>query len=344
MEAKEVALAEVVLEVVEAEAEAEVALVGETSVFSFKKGTATSERAVNSHTRLLEAAVVEGVSGEVEIMAAAKHLEDLSSRHTADSRDKVEEGTSPSKEVEVDMPNLWVPVEVIPNRAVLLVTVSQVLEDKAVSQVVTVLRAAVSHLVMVVKAVSHPVMVPRAVSQPVMVPRAVNHPVTAARAHSQVVTVVEVVNKVATVEADTAKDRRVATPSLWEVEDIISNRARLLPEDMVSPAAKHNKEAGDQITLHPKVFIANNLVDIQVAVRIHHREEEEVLLVAMEHHLEEEDGLGDIPNIEETLTMWLSVFTYFLPTFGGTYRRHLKTSNRYRSQGCWLIYVMCLLD
>jgi len=339
MEAREVALAGVVL-VVEAEA-----AVGETSVFSFKKGTATSERAVNSHTRLLEAAVVEGVSGEVEIMAAAKHLEDLSSRHTADSRDKVEEGTSPSKEAEVDMANLWVPVEVIPNKAVLLVTVSQiVLEDKAVSQVVTVLRAAVSHLVMVVKAVSHPVMVPRAVSQPVMVPRAVNHPVTAARAHSQVVTVVEVVNKVATVEADTAKDRRVATPSLWEVEDIISNRARLLPEDMVSPAAKHNKEAGDQITLHPKVFIANNLVDIQVAVRIHHREEEEVLLVAMEHHLEEEDGLGDIPNIEETLTMWLSVFTYFLPTFGGTYRRHLKTSNRYRSQGCWLIYVMCLLD
>jgi len=339
MEAREVALAEVVLEV-----EAEVAVVEETFVFSFKKGTATSEKAANSHTRLLEPAVVEGVSEEVEIMVAAKQLEDLSSRHTVDSRDEVEEGTSPSKEAEVDMANLWVPVEVIPNKAVLLVTVSQiVLEDKAVSQVVTVVRA-VSHLVMVVRAVSHPVMVARAVSHPVMVARPVNHPVTAARAHSQVVTVVAVVNKVATVEADTAKHRRVATPSLWEVEDIISNRARLLPEDMVSPAAKHNKEAGEQITLHLKVFIANNLVDIQVAVRIHHREEEEVLRVAMEHHLEEEDGQGDIPNIEETLSTWVSVFTYILPTLCGTYRRHLKTSNGYRSQGCWLIYVMCLLD
>jgi len=280
-----VALAEVVLEV-----EAEVAVVEETSVFSFKKGTATLGRAVNSHTRLLEPAVVEGVSAEVEIMVVAKHLEDLSLRHTADNRDKVELGTSHSQEAEVDMANLWVLVEVIPNKAVLLVTVSQIaLEDKAISQVVTVVRA-VSHLVMVVRAVSHLV----------MVARVVNHPVTAARAHSQVVSVVAVVNKVATAEADTAKDRRVTTPSLWDVEDIISNRARLLPEDMVSRAAKHNKEAADQVTLHPKVFIANSLVDIQVAVRMRHREEEEVLLVAMEHHLEEEDGQGDIPNIEET--------------------------------------------
>jgi len=101
-----VALAEVVLEVVEAEAEAEVALVGETSVFSFKKGTATSERAVNSHTRHLEPAVVEAVSGEVQIMVAVKHLEDLSSRHTVDSRVKVEEDTRQSKEAEVGMVNL----------------------------------------------------------------------------------------------------------------------------------------------------------------------------------------------------------------------------------------------
>jgi len=323
-----VALAEVVLEV-----EAEVA--EETSVFSSRKGTATSERAVNFHTRLREPAVVEAVSGEVEVMVVAKHLEDLSSRHMVVSRDEGEEGTSHSKEAEVGMANLWVPVEVIPNKAVLLVTVSQtVLEDKLVSQLVTVVRA-VSRLAMVVRAVSHLV----------MVARAVNDPVTVAKAHSQVVMVVAVVNKVATVEADTAKHHRVATPRLCQVEDIISNRARLLPEDMVSRAAKHNKEAADQITLHPKVFIANNLVDIQVAVRMHHREEEEVLLVAMEHHLEEEDGQGVIPNIEETLTTWVSVFTYFLPTFGGTYyRRHLKTSNRYCTQGCWLIYVVCLLD
>jgi len=186
-------------------------------------------------------------------------------------------------------------VEVIPNKAVLLVIVSQiVMEDRAVSQVVTEDRA-VSHLAMVV---SHLVTAARAVNNLVMV----------GRADSQVVTVVAVISKVVTVEADTAKDRRAVTLSLWDVGDIISNQPRLLPEDMVNRAAKH--KAADQITLHPKVFIVHNLVDIQEAVRMHHRVEEEVIPVAMEHHLEAEDGQGDIPNIEETLTTCVSVFTY----------------------------------
>jgi len=278
-----VALAEVVLEVKEAEGEA---VVEETYVFSFKEDTATSERAVNSHTRHLEPAVEEAVSVEAEIMVAAQHLEDLGLHHMADSRHKVEEDTNHSKEPEVGMANLWVQVEVIPNKAVHLVTVSQIVtEDKAVSQLVTEVRA-LRHLVMVV----------RALSQPVMVARAVNHLVTRARGDSQVVTVVKVHSKVATVEADTAKDRRVATRSLWDVEDIISNRPRLLQEDMVSRAVNRNKEAEDPITLHRKVFIVNNLVEL--AVLMPHREEEEVLLVAMEHHLVEEDGQEDIPSIE----------------------------------------------
>jgi len=227
-------------------------------------------------------------------------------------------------------------VEPIPNKAVLLVTVSLiVMEDRVVSQVVTEVRG-----------VSHQVMVVRVVILPAMVARPVNHLIMVARADSQVVTVVPVISKAATVEADTAKDRRAATPSLWDVEDIISNRLRLLPEDMVRRAAKPNKEAAYQIILHPKVFIVHNLVDIPlVAVRMHNREEEEVLLVAMEHHLEEEDGQGDIPNIEEPLTTWVSVFTNVLPTFVVPIRRHLKTSNRYRSMSCRrLIFVVCLLD
>jgi len=94
------------LEVEVAEAEAEVALVEETSVFSFKKGTAISERAVNFHTRLLEPAVVEVVLGAVEVMVAAKQQEDLNSHPMVDSRVKVEEDTCPSKEAEVVTANL----------------------------------------------------------------------------------------------------------------------------------------------------------------------------------------------------------------------------------------------
>lgn len=269
-----------VLEVEEVEAEAEVVvvlLVEGTYVFSIKGDIAISGRAVNSHTRLLEVAVVEAVSGEVEIMQVAKHLEDRGLRHMVDSREQ-EEDTSSSKEAEVDTANLWAQAEVIPNKEVLPVTVSQlVTEVKAVSQVVTE-----------AKAVSHLVMVARAVSQLV----------TVVRADSPVVMVVGVVSKMATVVADTLKDRRVATPSLWDVEDILSHRARLLLEDTDSRAVMDNKEAADQVTPHLRVFIVNNLVDIQVAARMRNREEEEVLLVAMEHHLEEEEGQGDIPNIE----------------------------------------------
>jgi len=92
-----VASAEEVSEGGAEEDEAEVVVEG-TSVFSFRGDIATLERAVNSHTIFREQAVVEVVSGEVEIMGVVKLLEDPGSHHMADSRDK-EEDMSHSKQV-----------------------------------------------------------------------------------------------------------------------------------------------------------------------------------------------------------------------------------------------------
>merc|ERR1719245_731070 len=211
-------------------------------------------------------------------MGAVKHLEDPGSHHMADSRDK-EEDTSHSKAVVVGTANQWAQVEVISNKEVLLVTVSQI--------------------VMEVKAVSQGVMEARVVNHPAMV--VVSQPILEARADSQVLVtvVVEVDSKMITVVADTIKHRRIAIPSLWDVEDITSQRARLPLEDMDNRMVMHNKELVDQVTRQPRVFIINNKVDIQLAARMGSREEEEVLLAVMKHHLEEEDGLEYISSIEK---------------------------------------------
>merc|ERR1719245_2751876 len=159
-------------------------------------------------------------------MGAVKHLEDPGSHHMADSRDK-EEDTSHSKAVVVGTANQWAQVEVISNKEALLVTVSQI--------------------VMEVKAVSQGVMEARADSQVL------------------VTVVVEVDSKMITVVADTIKHRRIAIPSLWDVEDITSQRARLPLEDMDNRMVMHNKELVDQVTRQLRVFIINNKVDIQLA-------------------------------------------------------------------------------
>jgi len=291
-----VASAEEVSEDEEADGAEEV--VEGTSVFSFRGDIATLERAVNSHTIFREQAVVEVVSGEVEIMGVVKHPEDPGSRHMADSRDK-EADTRHSKEVVEGTANQWAQVEAINNKEVLLVTVSQIVtEVKAVSQGVTEARV-VSQLVMVAKAVSQLILEHRADSQVV------------------VTVVVEVDSKMITVVADTIKHRRIAIPSLWDVEDITSQRARLPLEDMDNRTVMHNKELERQVTRHPRVFIINSKVDIQQASRMGNREEEELLAV-LGHHLEEEDGQEDIPSIEKTLiTVCVAVFTNFLRTFCG---------------------------
>jgi len=275
IEAKEVASAEVS----EVEEAADKAVVEGMSVFSFRGDIATLGRAVNSHTIFLDRAGVEVDSGEQEIMVVVKHLEDPGLHHMADSRDKVED-MKHSKVFVVGMANQWAQLEVINNKVVLLVTVSQIItEVKPVSQEATEARVA-SHLVMVAKEASHPIL--------------------GARADNQVVTVVvKVDSKMATVVADIIKHRRIATLSLWSVADIISQLARLLPEDTGSRVVMHNQEREGQVSLQPRVVIISKEVDILVAVLMGNREEEEVLLAAMEHHLEEEDGKEVILSIEK---------------------------------------------
>lgn len=157
------------------------------------------------------------------------------------------------------------------------------------------------------------------VSHLVMVAKAVSQLILEAKADSQVVvTVVKVDNKMVTVVADTIKHRRIATPSLWDVVDITSQRARLPLEDMDNQTDMHNKELEGQVTRRHRVFIINSKVDIQQAARMGNRQGEEELLAVMGHHLEEEDGQEDIPSIEKTLiTICVAVFTNFLPTFCG---------------------------
>jgi len=273
-----VASAEEVSEGGAEEDEAEVVVEG-TSVFSFRGDIATLERAVNSHTIFPEQAVV-----EVEIMGVVRLLEDPGSHHTADSRDKEEDMSHSKQEVVEGTANQWAQVEAFNNKEVLLVTVSQIVtEAKAVSQGVTEARV-VSHLVMLAKVVSQLILEARAY---------------------RVTVVVEVDSKMITVVADTIKHHRIATPSLWEVEDITSQRARLPLEDMDNRTVMHNKELEGQVTRHPRVFIINSKVDIQEAARMDNREEEEVLLAVMGHHLEEEVGQEDIPSIEKTLIIYV---------------------------------------
>jgi len=282
-------------EVSEGEA-ADQAVVEGMSVFSFRGDIATLGRAVNSHTMFQDQAAVAVDSGEQEITVVVKHQEDPGLHHMADSRDK-EEDTMHSKERVVGMANQWAQLEVINNKGVPLVTVSQIItEVKPISQEATEARV-VSHLVMVAKPASQSVLGARAGSQEVTV-------------------VVEVDSKMATVVADIIKHRRIATLSLCNVADITSHLARLHPEDTGSRVVMHNKELEDQVTLQRRVVIISKEVDIQVAVHMGNREEEEeVLLAAMEHHREEEDGKEVILSIEKMLTVCVAVFTNFLLTF-----------------------------
>jgi len=312
-----VASAEEVLEVDEVVDEAEEEVEG-TYVFSFREDIVILGKVVNSHTIFLGLAVVEVVSGAVETTAAVKLLEDPGSHHMADSRDK-QEDTSRSKEVVVGSANQWVQVEVINNKEVLLVTVSQIVtEVRALSQVVTVVKV-VSHLVMAVKGASQPV--------------------SGVRADSQVVltVVVELDSKMATVVGDTIKHRRIATPSLWDVEDTTSNRVRLPLGHTDNRTVMHNKELEGKVTPHPRVFIVNNQVDIQGAVLTGNKEEEEeVPLAAMDHHLEEEeDGQEDIRSIEKNLTACVAVFTNFIHTFCGNLLKAFKNIQSLSYQGCY---------
>jgi len=180
-----------------------------------------------------------------------------------------------------------------------------------------VLLVTVSQIVTEVKAVSQGITEARVVSQLVMVAKVDNQLILESRAY-RVTGVVEVDSKMITVVADTIKDHRIATLSLWEVEDITSQRARLPLEDMDNRTVMLNKWREGQVTHHRRGYIINNKVDIQEAARMGNREEEEVLLAAMGHHLEEEDSQEDIPSIEKTLIIiCVAVFTNFLLTFCG---------------------------
>jgi len=104
------------------------------SVFSFKRDSAPSATAVDSHMRAPElVAVVEAVSEEVQITVPLKEVEDRGLGLLADS-----------KEEEADSASQWEQWEltvVIPSKEVRLVTVSQTfMVLKEVSPIVTVLR------------------------------------------------------------------------------------------------------------------------------------------------------------------------------------------------------------